>query len=114
MPHKYVFKTTPAFRTALRKLTLRQKASARTAFGIFKDNPFGARLRTHKIHGLSAKLRRTIYSASIESDLRAIFYRMSARQELTGGKDETGNRGQPMWLLVLISATTQFIAIDHA
>jgi hypothetical protein len=31
-------------------------------------------LRTHKIHGLSTKLRRTIYSVSIESDLRAIFY----------------------------------------
>ena len=74
MPRKFVFKTTPAFRTALRKLTPRQKASARTAFGIFKENPFDPRLRTHKIHGLSAKLRRTIYSVSIESDLRAIFY----------------------------------------
>ena len=74
MPSKFVFKTTPAFRTALRKLTPRQKASARTAFAIFKENPFDARLRTHKIHGLSAKLRRTIYSVCIESDLRAIFY----------------------------------------
>jgi mRNA-degrading endonuclease YafQ of YafQ-DinJ toxin-antitoxin module len=74
MPHKFVFKTTPAFRTALRKLTARQKASARTAFRIFTENPFDARLRTHKIHGLSAKLRRTIYSISIEPDLRAIFY----------------------------------------
>jgi hypothetical protein len=36
MPRKYIFKTTPAFRTALRKLTPHQKASARTAFGIFK------------------------------------------------------------------------------
>ncbi len=74
MPRKYVFKTTPAFRTALRKLTPRQKASARTAFGSFKNNPFDARLRTHKIHGLSVKLRRMIYSVSIDSDLRAIFY----------------------------------------
>jgi mRNA-degrading endonuclease YafQ of YafQ-DinJ toxin-antitoxin module len=74
MPRKFVFKTTPAFRTALRKLTPRQKASARTAFAIFKENSFDARLRTHKIHGLSGKLRRTIHSVSIESDLRAIFY----------------------------------------
>ena len=96
MPRKFVFKTTPAFRTALRKLTPRQKGSARTAFGIFKENPFDARLRTHEIHGLSAKLRRTIYSVSVESDLRAIFYI------------------EAMSLLVLISATTQFIAIDHA
>ena len=44
------------------------------AFGIFKDNPFDARLRTHKIHGLSAKLRRTIYSVSIESIWGPIFY----------------------------------------
>ncbi len=44
------------------------------AFGIFKDNPFDARLRTHKIHGLSAKLRRTIYSVSIESIWVPIFY----------------------------------------
>jgi hypothetical protein len=96
MPRKHVFKTTPAFRTALRKLTPRQKASVRIAFGIFKHNSFDARLRTHKIHGLSAKLRRTIYSVSIESDLRAIFY-------LEGDV-----------VVVLISATTQFIAIDYA
>ena len=52
MPSKYVFKTTPAFRKALRKLTPRQKASAQDAFRIFKDNPFDPRLRTHKIHRL--------------------------------------------------------------
>jgi len=74
MPHKFIFKTTRAFRMALKKLAPRQKASARTAFGIFKENPFDARLRTHKIHSLSAKLRRTIYAVSIESELRAIFY----------------------------------------
>jgi hypothetical protein len=37
MPRKYIFKTTPAFRTALRKLTPRQKASARNAFDIDSD-----------------------------------------------------------------------------
>ena len=74
MPRKYFFKTTPAFRKALGKLTPRQKVSARNAFRIFKDNPFDARLRTHKIHGLSAKLGRTIYSVHVESDLRTIFY----------------------------------------
>lgn len=74
MPRNYVFKTTPSFRKALAKLNPRQKASARKAFAIFKQDPFDARLRTHKIRGLSAKLRRTIYSASVESDLRVIFY----------------------------------------
>ena len=70
---KYVFQTTPSFRKALTKLNRNQKASARKAFAIFKNDPFDARLRTHKIHGLSIKLRRTIYSVTIEPDLRALF-----------------------------------------
>lgn len=74
MPRKYLFKTTPSFRKALTKLSRDQKASARKAFAIFKNDPFDARLRAHKIHGLSIKLRRTIYSVTIESDLRALFY----------------------------------------
>ena len=74
MPSKYVFKTTTAFRKALRKLTPREKASAQNAFRVFKDNPFDPRLRTHKVHGLSAKLGRTIYSVYVESDLRVVFY----------------------------------------
>jgi hypothetical protein len=32
------------------------------------------RLRTHKIHHLSALYRKTIYAARIEGDLRAVFY----------------------------------------
>jgi mRNA-degrading endonuclease YafQ of YafQ-DinJ toxin-antitoxin module len=74
MPRKYFFKTTPSFRKALTKLTHDQKVSAREAFAIFKNDPFDARLRTHKIHGLSIKLRRTIYAVTVESDLRALFY----------------------------------------
>jgi mRNA-degrading endonuclease YafQ of YafQ-DinJ toxin-antitoxin module len=31
-------------------------------------------LRPHKIHGLSAEYGVTIYSASIEGDLRVVFY----------------------------------------
>ncbi len=41
---------------------------------MFKTNPFDPRLRTHKIHRLSAKLGRTIYSVWVEKDLRALFY----------------------------------------
>ncbi len=44
------------------------------AYGIFKQNPFDPRLRTHKIHRLSAQYGKTIYSVYIESDLRAVFY----------------------------------------
>jgi mRNA-degrading endonuclease YafQ of YafQ-DinJ toxin-antitoxin module len=71
---KYRFKTTPTFRKALAKLSASQKASARQAFSIFKVNPFDPRLRTHKIHGLSVKFRRTVYSVWVEADLRAVFY----------------------------------------
>jgi hypothetical protein len=46
MARKYLFKTTPTFRKALRKLDRPLKESARSAFAIFKH----------------------------ESDLRAIFY----------------------------------------
>ena len=74
MPRKYLFKTTDSFRKALRKLDRDQKASARKAFAIFKDDPFDARPRTHKIHGPSIKLRRTIYSVYIEGNLRALFH----------------------------------------
>ena len=70
----YRFKTTPTFRKALRGLTAVQKASARQVFGLFRDNPFDPRLRTHKIHSLSAQFGRTIYSVWVEADLRAVFY----------------------------------------
>jgi len=50
-----------------------QKASVRRAWAIFKNDPFDRRLRTHRIHKLSAQYRATIYSAVIEADLRVIF-----------------------------------------
>jgi mRNA-degrading endonuclease YafQ of YafQ-DinJ toxin-antitoxin module len=70
----YVFKTAPAFRKALAKLEPAQKRSAKAAFKIFKENPFDPRLRTHKIHKLSAIYGKTIHSAWIEGDLRSVFY----------------------------------------
>jgi Txe/YoeB family toxin of Txe-Axe toxin-antitoxin module len=50
-----------------------QKASVRQAWAIFKVDPFDRRLRTHKIHKLSAHYGTTIYSAVIEADLRVVF-----------------------------------------
>jgi hypothetical protein len=41
---------------------------------IFKLNPFDPRLRTHKIHKLSALYQKTIYAVEIEADLRALFF----------------------------------------
>ena len=44
------------------------------AWKIFQENPFDPRLRTHKIHKLSALCGRTIYAVDIEGDLRAVFF----------------------------------------
>ena len=68
---KYRFAATPSFKKALARLT---SCSAKKAFTIFKVDPFDSRLRTHKIHGVSARLGRTIYSVWVEKDLRALFY----------------------------------------
>jgi len=70
----YQFKTTPTFRRALSKLTASQKTSAKVAFAMFKHDPFDPRLRTHKIHHLSARFKKTIYAVRVEDDLRSIFY----------------------------------------
>jgi hypothetical protein len=51
-----------------------QKDSTRKARQIFKNDPFDPRLRTHKIHRLSAHYDRTIYPVEIEGELRAVFY----------------------------------------
>jgi mRNA-degrading endonuclease YafQ of YafQ-DinJ toxin-antitoxin module len=70
----YRFKTTSGFRKSLAKLTPEQKEAAKKAFLLFKQNPFDPRLRSHKIHHLSALYRKTIYAARIEADLRSVFY----------------------------------------
>jgi hypothetical protein len=51
---KYRFKPTETFWESFYDLTSRQKESARRAWKTFKQNPFDPRLRTHKIHRLSA------------------------------------------------------------
>ena len=51
-----------------------QKEAARKAWRIFRENPFDPRLRTHKIHRLSAVFGKTIYAVDVGADLRSIFY----------------------------------------
>ena len=70
----YRFKTVPSFRRALSGLNSHQKAAAKKAFAIFKQDPFDSRLRPHKIHRLSAEYGVTIYAVCIAGDLRAVFY----------------------------------------
>ena len=71
---KYRFKPTENFWESFYDLRPSQKDSARQAWQIFKTNPFDPRLRTHKIHRLSAHYGRTIYAVDIEGDLRAAFF----------------------------------------
>ena len=71
---KYRFKPTENFWESFYDLRPSQKNSARQAWQIFKTNPFDPRLRTHKIHRLSAHYGRTIYAVDIEGDLRAAFF----------------------------------------
>ena len=70
----YAFKVVPTFWKKFHALSAPQKESVRRAWKIFKLDPFDARLRTHKIHSLSAEYRRTIYAVDIEGDLRAVFF----------------------------------------
>ena len=71
---RYRFKTVASFRRALRGLHPDQKAAAKKAFAIFKQNPFDPRLRPHKIHRLSAEYGVTIHAICIQGDLRGVFY----------------------------------------
>ena len=70
---KYRFKPTQGFWESFYQLSPSQKDSTRRAWKIFKENPFDPRLRSHKIHRLSARYGRTIYAAEIEADLRVVF-----------------------------------------
>ena len=56
-------------------LSPEQKAATRAKWTVFKVDPFHPSLGTHKIHKLSAAMRRTVYSVVIEGNLRVIFRR---------------------------------------
>lgn len=71
---KYRFRASHTFWRNFGKLPGDQQQKARKAFAIFTENPFDKRLRSHKIHKLSARYGRTVYAAEIEADLRVVFY----------------------------------------
>ena len=70
----YRFRASPTFRKALARLTPDQKRQAKAVFAVFRQNPFDPRLRTHKIHKLSALYGKTIHAVRIEDNLRAVFF----------------------------------------
>jgi len=48
---EYFFKAVPQFWKSFQALTPDQQAQARTAFKVFKENPFDASLKPHKSTG---------------------------------------------------------------
>lgn len=68
-----VFKATPAFRKMFDDLSAEQQRAAREAFKKFKVNPFDPALKAHKIHRLSARLKKTVRAVEILPDLRMVF-----------------------------------------
>lgn len=70
----YTYRASEEFWKNFYNLSAAQKASARYAWEIFREDPFDPRLNTHKIHALSARFKKTIYSIWIENNLRVVFY----------------------------------------
>jgi hypothetical protein len=71
---KFRYQATEQFWRVFYALPPGQKEAVRNAWRIFKLNPFDPRLGTHKIHRLSARYRKTIYSVVVAEDLRAVFF----------------------------------------
>jgi Txe/YoeB family toxin of Txe-Axe toxin-antitoxin module len=67
------FKATANFWRKFYALPARQKQLVRDKWQIFKIDPFDPRLGTHKINSLSARMKKTVWSAVIDYDLRAVF-----------------------------------------
>ena len=70
----YRYEATETFWENFYNLSSAQKESTRRAWKIFRQDPFDSRLRTHKIHRLSALMRRTVHAVEVEGDLRVVFY----------------------------------------
>jgi mRNA-degrading endonuclease YafQ of YafQ-DinJ toxin-antitoxin module len=71
----YIFKVSPQFRRSFEALTPRQRQKAREVYcDVFKRDPYSRSLRTHIIRRLSALYGRKIMSATIERNLKVVFY----------------------------------------
>jgi hypothetical protein len=68
------YKASEEFWKNFHRLSSEQKAIVRGAWLIFKVDPFDRRLGTHKIHVLSTKAKKTIYSVVVDANLRVLFY----------------------------------------
>ncbi len=73
IPARYKFNASETFWRNFHALSPEQKDLTRLAWAKFKENPFDARLRPHKIHALSARAGETILAIVIDRDLRVVF-----------------------------------------
>lgn len=67
------FLATDTFWRSFFNLTPKQRERCNELLEVFKADPFDPRLRTHSIHSLTAKAKQTVYSITIEGNLRAVF-----------------------------------------
>lgn len=70
----FEFRAAEQFWKSFHALPDSEKGSTREVWQISTQDPFAPRLRPHKIHSLSALYKRTIYSVTVESDLRVVFF----------------------------------------
>jgi hypothetical protein len=68
------FEAKPKFWHSFKKLSPEEKEAAFAAWKIFRQDPFDRRLRTHRIHKLSAAVGQTVYAIEIMADVRAVFF----------------------------------------
>ena len=52
-----------------------RKLAKKTYNSVFKHNPFDEKLRSHKIHKLSSRYKKTIFGAVLDGNLRIAFYK---------------------------------------
>jgi hypothetical protein len=71
---KYRYKASETFWRKFYALSAEGKEQVRKAWEVFKSDPFASSLGTHKIHALSARAGRTVWSVVIAKDLRAVFF----------------------------------------
>jgi mRNA-degrading endonuclease YafQ of YafQ-DinJ toxin-antitoxin module len=71
----YEFWRAKSFKNQFEKLPKKQQKAAKKTFkNIFSIDPFDSRLGTHKINRLSARYKTTVWSATIEGNLKVVFF----------------------------------------
>jgi hypothetical protein len=69
-----------SFDKAFEGLGAKQQALAKKIYNdIFRHNPFDSRLKTHKIHKLSSRYKKNVFSATLEGNFKVTFYKSDSQ-----------------------------------